>query len=35
MVTCDGHPTSCTGPDRTWADCINSSADPCNDSCTH
>ncbi len=28
-VTCDGHPSSCTGPDREWAECVLAAADPC------
>lgn len=32
-VTCEGHMTSCTGPDREWAECIAWSTDPCNATC--
>jgi hypothetical protein len=34
MVSCDGHPTSCSGPDKEWADCINAAPDACASSCT-
>jgi len=33
MVTCEGRPSSCTGPDREWAECINAAPDPCTASC--
>jgi hypothetical protein len=32
-VGCQGRPTSCTGPDKEWAECINAAADPCTASC--
>src|SRR5688572_1070537 len=32
-VSCSGHPESCTGPDREWAECINAAPDPCTASC--
>jgi hypothetical protein len=34
QVTCDGHPDSCSGPDKEWADCINAAADACTSTCT-
>lgn len=33
LVSCEGRPASCTGPDKEWAECINASADACNSSC--
>jgi hypothetical protein len=33
-VSCSGRPVSCTGPDRTWAECINAAEDPCTADCT-
>ena len=33
MVSCQGRPTSCTGPDKQWAECINAASDPCTASC--
>lgn len=33
MVSCDGHPESCTGPDKEWADCINAAANACTATC--
>jgi hypothetical protein len=33
MVSCQGRPTSCTGPDKEWAECINAADDPCTASC--
>ena len=33
MVSCSGQPESCTGPDKTWAECINAAPDPCNANC--
>ena len=33
MVSCDGQPESCTGPDKTWAECINAAADACTATC--
>jgi hypothetical protein len=32
-VSCSGRPTSCTGPDKTWAECINAAADACTANC--
>lgn len=32
-VTCSGRPASCTGPDKTWAECINAAADACTANC--
>lgn len=32
-VSCNGRPASCTGPDRTWAECINAAQDPCAANC--
>lgn len=34
MVTCMGRPSSCTGPDLTWAKCINAAEDVCSSNCT-
>lgn len=32
-VSCSGRPVSCTGPDKTWAECINAADDACAASC--
>jgi hypothetical protein len=32
-VTCTGKPSSCTGPDLEWAECINSAPDACTANC--
>ena len=32
-VSCDGHPTSCTGPDREWAQCVMDAEDACTAMC--
>lgn len=32
-VSCSGRPASCTGPDKTWAECINAAADACTATC--
>lgn len=32
-VSCDGHPESCTGPDKEWAECILAADDVCTAEC--
>jgi hypothetical protein len=32
-VSCDGHPESCTGPDKEWAECILDADDACTAAC--
>lgn len=32
-VSCDGHPESCTGPDKEWAECILAADDVCTADC--
>jgi len=32
-VSCSGAPTSCTGPDLEWAECILAAEDACTASC--
>jgi hypothetical protein len=33
-VSCDGHPESCTGPDKEWAECVLAAEDICTAECT-
>jgi len=33
QVSCDGHPESCTGPDKEWAECILAADDICTADC--
>jgi len=33
QVSCDGHPESCTGPDKEWAECILAAEDTCTAEC--
>lgn len=33
QVTCDGHPESCTGPDKEWAECMLAADDICTAEC--
>ena len=32
-VTCDGEPSSCTGPDLEWAECVLDATDACSANC--
>lgn len=33
QVSCDGHPESCSGPDKDWAECILDAEDVCTAAC--